>query len=259
MKTLFKILLTGLFYLLIFNSCEKEEEMLLSFNSVKIKSIINNSTGNLDTITFVYNDNELIYKGMRYGEMCFSNEYDDLNRITRMDSYSSNGLYLYLTFQYDSNSITRIRYQYYPYSDTWGGDNEKSVYIYNSQSNCERIDYYTKDENENWIKSIYYTLCFWNNDNLTELKHYEGNNLDYIETYQYDNKFNPEKLLNYAISPWTKSKNNPIRISTIYSDGRETNISFNYKYNEYGYPKEKESNYDICDLSETTEYEYEFR
>ena len=257
MKTLFKILLIGLCYLLVFTSCEKEEEILLSFNSVRIETIINNSIGNIDTITFVYNDNELISKGVYYSGMYFTNEYDNLNRIIRMNSYSSNGLYHYFTFQYDSNSITRMRYQYYPYSDTWGGDNEKSVYIYNSQSNCERIDYYTKDENENWVKSNYYTLCSWNNDNLTEYKHYDGNNLDYIETYQYDNKFNPERLLNYSISPWTKSKNNPIKISTQYSDGRKTNTTFVYNYNEYGYPIEKERVDDIGTSSEI--YEYEFK
>jgi len=257
MKILLKILPIGLFYFLVFSSCEKDEENLLSFNSVRIKKIINNSNGNIDTITFEYNDNEQISKGVHYDKMYFTVEYDDLNRITRMNSYNSNGLYYYLTFQYESNSITRMRYQYYPYSDTWSGDNEKSVYIYNSQSNCERIDYYTKDENENWIKSSYYTLCYWDNDNLTELKHFDGDNLDYIETYQYDNKFNPEKLLNYSISPWTKSKNNPIKISTEYFDERKTSTIFIYNYNKYGYPTEKER---IDDIGTQTEiFEYEFR
>ena len=259
MKNLIKASILGIFYFLILTSCENEE-LILSFDSVRIKTIIRSSQENTETTTtYEYNEYNLITKGVNTGGGYFTNEYDSSNRLIQSNSYNSHGLYNYFTFQYDSNSITRIRFQYYPYSDSWGGDNEKSVYIYNSLNNCERIDYYTKDENENWVKSIYYTLCFWNNNNLTEMKNYEGNNLDYISTYQYDNKYNPEKLLTQAISPWTKSKNNPVKISTIYTDGRESNISFSYKYNEYGYPIEKQSHHDICDLSETTKYEYEFK
>jgi hypothetical protein len=174
-----------------------------------------------------------------------------------MNRYNSSGLYHYFTFEYGMNTITRFRYQYYPYTDTWGGDNEKSVYSYNLQNNCERIDYYTKDDNGEWIESDYFTLCFWNNDNLTELKHYVGDNIDYTEIYQYDNKSNPEKLLNYMISPWTKSKNNPISSSTLFSDGRETHTTFNYTYNNYGYPVKKDRIDDIGTHSEIYEYEFE--
>ena len=76
----------------------------------------------------------------------------------------------------------------YPFSTIWGGGNEKQVYIYNSNSQCERIEYYKKYEKEKWLKSEYYTLCFWTNDNMTMSKHFKGDNLEFTETYQYDNR-----------------------------------------------------------------------
>ena len=44
--------------------------------------------------------------------------------------------------------------------------------------------------------------------------------------YEYDDKLNPEKLLQYLIEPENKSKNNPLRIITHYSDGRESITTF---------------------------------
>lgn len=249
-------IIIGMISIILFISCEKDQDQIEeTFNSVKIIKWITISDGAIDTIKFVYNDNNLLIKGNHYGGSYFTNEYDDSNRLISNKSYSSSGLYHYFTFQYDSNSITRIRYQYYPFQDSWGGDNEKSVYCYDSQNHCERIDYYGKNDNGDWIKSDYFTLCTWVNDNLTELKHYKGKNLEYAETYQYDNKLNPEKLLNYMISPWTKSKNNMISSSTKYSDGRETKTTYEYSYNEYGYPTMKTR---IDDIGSTEKFEYEF-
>lgn len=257
MKNNLKILIVSIMYLITLISCEKNDDLNTSFDDVKIKQIIIEETNYTDTISFEYNENDLLIKGVHCGGMYFTNEYDSLNRLIRTNRFNSTGLYHYFTFQYDSNTITRIRYQYYPYTDSWGGDNEKSVYCYNSQNQCERIDYYNKDDNENWIKSDYYTLCNWSSGNLIELKNFNGNNIDHTEKYQYDNKLNPEKLLDYIISPWTKSKNNPISILTAYSDGRETSTTFNYTYNEFGYPIKKDRIDDVG--THTEKYEYEFQ
>ena len=256
MKILFKISQIGLFYLLSFTCCAQDEEIVLSFETVRIYRIINSSVENFDTISFEYNNNESIIKGVHSSGTYFTNEYDDSNRLIQLNSYNSNGLNLYFTFQYNSNSITTMRFLYYPDSDTWGGDDEKSVYFYNLQNNCERIDYYFKKDNGDWAKSEYYSICTWINDNLTEYKHYKGDNLEYTETYQYDDKLNPEKLLNHMISPWTKSKNNMINSSKQYQDGRQTFATYEYSYNEFIYPTKK-IRIDEIGIN-TKEYEYKF-
>ncbi len=230
----------GLITVLLIYSCDKwQVGNDNTFNSVKILKSITITDGAIDTITFDYNNDDLLIKGNHCGGSYFTNEYDDLNRLIRNNSYNSSGLLHYMTFEYDSNSISRICYQYYPFQDTWGGDNEKTVFCYNSKNQCEQIDYYTKNDNGDWDKSDFFTICIWTNDNLTELRHYNGKNLEYTETYKYDDKFNPEKLLNYIISPWTKSKNNIISSHTKYSDGRETTTTYEYSYNNYGYPTQK--------------------
>lgn len=257
MKPKLTQIIIGLITVLLIYSCEKEQvDHDKTFNSVKILKWITITDGAIDTITFDYNDDDLLIKGNHNGGLYFTNEYDDLNRLIRNNSYNNSGLYHYFTFDYDSNTITRIRYQYYSFQDTWGGDNEKSVYCYNSKNECERIDFYSKNDNGDWDKSDYYTVCIWTNDNLTELKHYNGESIEYTETFQYDDKLNPEKLLNYIISPWTKSKNNMISSSTKYSDGRETTTTYEYTYNDYGYPTTKIR---IDDIGSTEKFDYEFQ
>ena len=256
MKHKFTKAIVGMILIISFISCEKDQDQFdETFNSVKITKWITISDGAIDTIKFDYNDDNLLIKGNHSGGSYLTNEYDNLNRLISNKSYNSSGLYHYFTFQYESNTTTRIRYQYYTSQDSWGGDNEKTVYCYNAQNHCEQIDYYGKNDNGDWIKSDYYTICKWTNDNLTELEHYKGENLEYTETYQYDNKLNPGKLLTYMISPWTKSKNNMISLSTKYSDGRETTTTFEYSYNKYGYPTIKTR---IDDIESIEKFEYEY-
>ena len=256
MKHKFIKVIVEMILIISFISCEKDQNQYdETFNSVKITKWIIVSDQAIDTIKFDYNSDNLLIKGSHYGGSYFTNKYDNLNRLISNKSFNSSGLYRYFTYQYESNTTTRIHYQYYTYQDSWGGDNKKTVYYYNIHNHCEQIDYYDKNDNGDWIKSDYYTICKWTNDNLTELKHYKGENLEYTESYQYDNKLNPEKILNYLISPWTKSKNNMISFSTKYSDGRKTTTTFKYSYNKYGYPTIKTR---IDDIGSVEKFEYEF-
>jgi hypothetical protein len=249
-------IIIGLLSLISLLSCE-QEQFDNTFNSVKIQKWIMITDQYIDTMVFEYNNDDLLIKGSRFESFYFINEYDDLHRITKSSSFDSNRIDHCRTFQYDSNTITTIDYQRYPYHDTLGGGKTKHIYHYNSQNNCERIDSYSKNDIGDWIKSDYYQTCTWVNNNLTEFHAYNGNNLEYAETYQYDNKLNPKKMLDYIISPWTKSKNNMISCTVNYSDDSQATTTYEYSYNKYGYPTEQIRTDALGITIEKYEYKFE--
>lgn len=231
-KYIFKLLI-GLISILFLSSFEKESNI----STVRISQITSEELQYKSSTTFKYNNRGLLIKNFDEKGGYSTYEYDSLKRIVRLNSYDERGLCFYYTYEYNLNSISTMNFMLYPFSTTtWSGGKEKQTYIYNSNNHCERIEYYTKHENENWLKSEYFTLCFWTNDNLTMIKHFNGDKLEYTETYQYDSKNNPQKLLNYLIYPEYTSKCNPITRTKKFQDGREVQTTYNYIYNDLDYP-----------------------
>lgn len=228
-----------------------------SFYKVKINQRITENKWTESYTTIFEYDGELMVKGTSSGGWFFSIEYDSLHRLIKSSMFGNSGPIIYFTYQYDSSTITRMRYQYYQNTKSYGGDNEKSVYQYNCKNQCERIEYYKKDNKGYWIKSDSYSLYKWANENLIEVQKFNKNELESTLIYEYDDKLNPEKLLQYLIEPENKSKNNPLRIITHYSDGRESITTFEYKYNGFGYPTKKERIDEIG--TQTTKYIYDFQ
>ena len=229
-----------------------------TFNSIVLKQTTTITENHITIVKYEYNNENLITKVNHSGGVYSILEYDDSDRIIKMESFNSQGLYHYFTFQYDGNSTTRISHQYNKKNEAWEGDNLKTVFYYDAKNNCERIDYYTRNESGDWEKSTNSIKCTWLKGNLTELKHYTGDELKMTETFQYDDKLNPEKELNFMISPWTKSKNNIVSVTSRHSDDTESIISYRYTYNKYGYPGEKKWESGGETITENFEYHIEY-
>ena len=240
----------GIIIMILIASCEKDQ-LDKTYNSVELSKLITVNESTIDTLVFDYNKDGLLIKYSYTGStLYYTNEYDEWKQLIRNNSYNGSGLYHYFTIQYNTDTITK----YFPFIDEWGTGDVKVIHVYNSNSECERVNYYYKKENEDWQQSDY-ELYTWKNNNITEIKHYSENELDYTVTYYYDDKKNPEQLLNYMTSPITKTKNNIISSSTLYSNGSEIVSTFEYEYNDYEYPKIKtclEGNEPV------TKYEYKF-
>lgn len=227
-------------------------------NKIRIRQMIfaeieHGDTIGHDTTTFVYDDYGLMIKGIHPNGNYFINEYDSLKRLIRTTSYTKQGPSDYSTFQYDSNTMSMIRYhQYDSFYNSWGGGNEKSIFYYDSVKQCQKIEYYhkyvSKDtwnyekvfEKTPWEKSEYHTVYYWDKNNVVEIKHFKDSEIEFIETFQYDDKYNPEKLFSNLISnPWRLTTNNAINRVKRLSDGRSSTVVFKYVYNNLGYPIKK--------------------
>jgi len=240
--------------LILLFSCAKEE-IYKTFTSAKIRQVTFIIDDYVDNIRYEYDENGLLIRGYSSDILSCEFEYDDLDRLSKVDYFYNSKLDECVTYQYDSNEVTRMSY-FYPIQDTVNGAYERTVFYYDTQKKCQRIEYYQKDENLHWTKSDYNTHFTWNDGNINEKKHYFGDSLVSTETYQYDDKFNLEKLYNWVVSPWTQCKNNMISYIKESSNGGVTSYTFQYSYNDYGLPSKK-----VLELVKETHiemYEYDF-
>ena len=260
-------LIIGLLSMILF-SCDNEmnaettvtaqDSKIKTFNSVILKKKTYTNEYLNTTIKYDYNKDNLLVRLNFSEESYITFEYDNSARLIKKNKFRNMELYAYFIFQYESNTMTEIRYLYNSHNDSWEADNLKMVYHYDAQNNCEQVAYYYKQMNGSWgSKPSYSKKCKWLKGNLTELKHYNGESLLYTQTFQYDDKLNPEKSLNYMDEPWTKSKNNVLRSAKKNINGPEKIVSYKYVYNEYAYPIKRITVNGVESSTEIFEYDFD--
>jgi len=188
---------------------------------------------------FTYNANLLIKKEIfSRGEVVTSITfaYDNNGKLIRKDEFSTAAgipLSNYLTYEYSSDNLL-IKTNAFPKMGDAYEFRGYTKYEYESNKLVKYGFYNQNDELRN------YHLLKYAGENIIEDAQYDANNiLQYLETFEYDNKPNPLiKDLSF-ISAFTQSKNNIIKWTNTYYTVTPPNIyisTSSYTYNDFGYP-----------------------
>jgi hypothetical protein len=163
-------------------------------------------------------------------------QYTPQKRLSRMESYISDVLYSYDTFEYNGAGKLIVRYSYLESlnsSDFWA--THKFTYSYDNRGNLRVLTRYHKPmPSSNWEEAL--------------LSQYED----------YDENPSVEHLAGYQWLPGVRLyHNNPSKVTTTHKpNGSPMSATYTYAYNEYHYPVKKVSTANNGNSFETR-YEYE--
>jgi len=162
--------------------------------------------------------------------------YDNDGKLIRKDEFSTAAgipLSVYSTYEYSVNNLL-LKANHYPKIGDAFEFKGYTQYEYESDMLVKCSFFNQNEELRN------YHILKYDGNNIVEDAHYdEIDNLQYLETFEYDNKLNPLiKDLSY-ISAFTRSKNNIIKWTNTYYTVNPPNIyisTCDYTYNNFGYP-----------------------
>jgi hypothetical protein len=234
MKCLKQILLFSFLTFLI-NGC-KDNLVDNSSSAASIKKVF---TSDEDYSDYYYEGNLLIKKEITArGELVTSITfaYDNNGKLIRKDEFSTAaGIPLsdYSIYEYSVNNLL-LKANHYPKIGDTFEFRGYTQYEYESNKLVKYSFFNQNDELRN------YHILKYDEENIIEDAQYDdGNILQYLETFEYDDKLNPLiKDLSF-ISAFTRSKNNIIKWTNTYYTVNPPNIyisTCSYTYNDFSYP-----------------------
>ncbi|RPD96184.1 hypothetical protein EGM88_10475 [Aureibaculum marinum] len=211
-----------------------------------VKETEYNSDGTIeDILTYSYNENGYLIKAVEQSgnDILVSNlNYID-NKISSI-VYTGNQR---IDFIYENNIISS-------YTSNLDGDNLVYKFTYNDNNQIINKLAFNEGKLSNERKFKYYS-----NGNLAQEIFEYNDGYTFQEDFEYDNKKNPH-YLSYPLGLITIepiSENNVIKKTRVssYPTNNKSIITFEYEYNDKGYPI-KMIEYVDGDVENTTEYEY---
>jgi len=219
-----------------FISCSDDHELIIK--QTKLLKITEETYegGDLTSSGFIeykYGDNNFVNELIASGGYSIKYIYDFNNQIIKIISTDSNGNSGEANYSYTNGLIT---------TETSGNGNSTINYFYNNSNQLTRISgntsnlsvnetYLTYDTNENVVNIIY--------------------NSEIIDSFEYDNKPNPFRLL--FPSAYSKIKhigNNNVILRN------DANRITTYKYNSNNYPVEANHSIDLLGIVKIREFFY---
>ena len=113
-------------------------------------------------------------------------------------------------------------------------------YKYDTENRVTEYDIYNTEN----VLTKYMELFYDSSGNMIKTQYYQGGELSFIDTYEYDTMKNPLNFINNDISVYNLSPNNVIKHSyvNLMIDNNDYIREYYYEYNEDNFPISRNSN-----------------